>query len=387
MPQKQAKTFSNILDYITWRGDLTFEQSPMCEVDGLIFSMLSYVEYDGIVPSAVQMEREPQALLTVTKRYLKAKGKSATSSQGMLSVREMLRLLVAASKSKRFGLTRPLCYANKLCQEEEKQFSATAFLLTDESVFVSFRGTDDTLIGWKENFNMSFMYPIPAQKEAMLFLETVAKNTSGRIYLGGHSKGGNLAVYAAVKVSDAVKDRIVAVYSNDAPGFSAEFVESKAYRDMRKKIRTYLPQSSVVGMLLEHEEEYTVVKSRNNGLLQHDAFSWEVVANKFIYLDSISDGSRMIDKKMKQFLSEMTKEERERFVESIFEAIDSQTGAKTVSELTGEKLKLLGIWGALDETSRAQLKRVVTLIIGKKKQENKKQEKKQEIAVYEKRKK
>lgn len=387
MPQKQVKTFSNILDYITWRGDLTFQQSPMCEVDGLIFSMLSYIEYDGIVPTSIQKEREPQALLTVTKRYLKAKGKGSTSSQGLLAPHEMLRLLVLASKSKRFGLTRPLCYANKICQEEEKQFSATAFLLPDGETFVSFRGTDDTLIGWKENFNMSFMYPIPAQKEAMLFLENVAKNTTGRIYLGGHSKGGNLAVYAAIKATEPTKERIVSVYSNDAPGFASEFICSKAYRDMRKKIYTYLPQSSVVGMLLEHEEEYTVVKSKNNGLLQHDAFSWEVVGKKFIYLDSISDGSRMIDKKMKQFLAEMTKEEREKFVESLFDAIDSQTGAKTLSELTNERLKLFRVWGALDEASRNQLKRVVTLIVGKKKQENKKQDKKQEISIHEKRKK
>ena len=383
MPQKQVKTFSNILDYITWRGDLTFDQSPMCEVDGLVFSMLSYVEYDGIVPSVIQADRDPQALLTVAKRYLKSRGKGATSSQGMLAPHQMLRLLVLASKSKRFGLSRPLCYANRLSSDEEKQFSATAFLLSTGDIFVSFRGTDDTLIGWKENFNMSFMYPIPAQKEALIFLEEVAKKNPGRLYLGGHSKGGNLAVYAAVKASDTTKERRVAVYSNDSPGFSSEFIESRSYRDMRKRIHTYLPQSSVVGMLLEHEEEYTVIKSKNNGLLQHDAFSWEVVGNKFIYLDSISDGSRMIDRKTKQFLSEMTKEERERFVDSIFDAIASQTGAKTVSELTSEKLKLFRVWGALDEASKAQLKRIIPLIVGKKKQERKKQE----ISIHEKRKK
>ena len=151
---------------------------------------------------------------------------------------------------------------------------------------------------------------------------------------------------------------------------------------MRGRIHTYIPQSSVVGILLEHEEDYTVVKSGNSGLLQHDAFSWEVVANKFVYLDSISDGSRMIDKKMKEFLSEMTRAERERFVDSLFEAIDSQTGAKTLSELAGERLKLFRVWGALDDSSRAQLKRVFSLIVGRKKQEKKKRE----IIIHEKRK-
>lgn len=382
MAQKRERSFSNVHDYITWRGDLTFEQSPMCEVDGLVFSLLSYLDYDGIVPSTPSTQREAPALLTVTKRYLKSKGRGEASSHGIVISNDMIRMLVKASKSKRFGLTRPICYANRLCEDEEKQFSATAFSLPTGDVFISFRGTDDTLIGWKENFNMSFMYPIPAQKEALLFLERVATTARGRIYLGGHSKGGNLAVYAAVKSSPSVNERIVAVYSNDAPGFTSEFICSAAYRNMRGRIHTYIPQSSVVGMLLEHEEDYTVVKSGNSGLLQHDAFSWEVVASRFVYLDSISDGSRMIDKKMKEFLSEMTRAERERFVDSLFEAIDSQTGAKTLSELAGERLKLFRVWGALDDSSRAQLKRVFSLIVGRKKQEKKKRE----IIIHEKRK-
>ena len=382
MAQKRERSFSNVHDYITWRGDLTFEQSPMCEVDGLVFSLLSYLDYDGIVPTVPNTQREAPALLTVTKRYLKSKGKGEASSHGIVISNDMIRMLVKASKSKRFGLTRPICYVNRLCADEEKQFSATAFSLPTGDVFISFRGTDDTLIGWKENFNMSFMYPVPAQKEALLFLERVATTARGNIYLGGHSKGGNLAVYAAVKSSPSVNERIAAVYSNDAPGFTSEFICSASYRKMRGRIHTYIPQSSVVGILLEHEEDYTVVKSGNSGLLQHDAFSWEVVANKFVYLDSISDGSRMIDKKMKEFLSEMTRAERERFVDSLFEAIDSQTGAKTLSELAGERLKLFRVWGALDDSSRAQLKRVFSLIVGRKKQEKKKRE----IIIHEKRK-
>ena len=382
MAQKRERSFSNVHDYITWRGDLTFEQFPMCEVDGLVFSLLSYLDYDGIVPTVPNMQREAPALLTVTKRYLKSKGKGEASSHGLVISNDMIRLLVKASKSKRFGLTRPICYENRLCADEEKQFSATAFSLPTGDLFISFRGTDDTLIGWKENFNMSFMYPIPAQKEALIFLERVATSVKGRIYLGGHSKGGNLAVYAAVKSSPSVNERIVAVYSNDAPGFASEFIASPLYRNMRGRIHTYIPQSSVVGMLLEHEEDYTVVKSGNSGLLQHDAFSWEVVANKFVYLDSISDGSRMIDRKMKEFLSEMTRAERERFVDSLFEAIESQIGAKTLSELAGERLKLFRVWGALDDSSRAQLKRVFSLIVGRKKQEKKKRE----IIIHEKRK-
>ncbi|MBR0449995.1 MAG: DUF2974 domain-containing protein, partial [Clostridia bacterium] len=206
-------------------------------------------------------------------------------------------------------------------------------------------------------------------------LEYVASKTSGRIYLGGHSKGGNLAVYAGVKASPAVKERIERIYSNDAPGFDAEFICGSDYRDMQERIKTFLPQSSVVGMLLEHEESYTVIKSRSSGLLQHDGFSWEVLGSHFIYLDSISEGSRIIDKGMKKVLSELSKEERERFVDTLFDSVSEKTGAKTLTELNSEKMKLFKVWNALDEVSRAQFKRIAGILIVRKNQEKKKEKK------------
>ena len=373
-----------LFDYLDWRGDVSFADLGLNEVDNLIFSLISYVDFEGIVPR--DPSATPVTLLDAARGYLRLH-RGEVPYLGKILPPETITLMAKASKTKRFAGCKMTGYVNRVDEETQTQFSALTYIPNNGVSYLAFRGTDDTLVGWKENFNMSFMQPVPAQERAVEYVREMAPYLPAGFYLGGHSKGGNLATYAAVKASDATKERIVAVYSNDAPGFASEFICSKAYSDMRKKIHTYLPQSSVVGMLLEHEEEYTVVKSRNNGLLQHDAFSWEVVGNKFIYLDSISDGSRMIDKKMKKFLSDMTKEEREKFVESIFDAIHSMTGAKTVSELTGEKLKLFKVWGALDETARTQLKRVVSLIVGKKKQENKKQEKKQEIAIHEKRKK
>lgn len=367
MSEAQKGKFSNVFDYVSWRGDLSFEQSPICEVDGLIFSILSYVDYSDVVPTEIYGVRKPLALLTVTKRYLMAHSGGDVPAIGLMLSKQIVKLLVKASKTKRFGLTAPLCYVNKTSDSEQKQFSAIAFSLENGDVFIAFRGTDDTLVGWKENFNMSFTYPVPAQKEAAEFLEYVASKTQGRIYLGGHSKGGNLAVYAGVKATKLTKERIVRIYSNDAPGFDQAFIRGTDYKQMSDKISTFLPQSSVVGMLLEHEESYTVVKSKNVGLLQHDGFSWNVMGNKFIYLDSISENSRVIDKNMKKILSEMSVEERSRFVDSIFEAIQNKTGAKTLTELSSEKMKLFSVWSALDDTSKAQFRRIAGLLVGKKK--------------------
>lgn len=373
--QKQSRKFTNVFDYIDWRGDLSFESAPVCEVDGLIFSILSYVDYGGFVPSEIHGVRKPLALLTVTKRFLKSHSGSDVPAMGLILSKEIVKLLAKASKTKRFGLLSPICYVNRICDEEEKQFSAIAFSFENGDVFIAYRGTDDTLVGWKENFNMSFIYPVPAQKEAVRFLEYVASKTSGRIYLGGHSKGGNLAVYAGVKASPAVKERIERIYSNDAPGFDAEFICGSDYRDMQERIKTFLPQSSVVGMLLEHEESYTVIKSRSSGLLQHDGFSWEVLGSRFIYLDSISEGSRIIDKGMKKVLSELSKEERERFVDTLFDSVSEKTGAKTLTELNSEKMKLFKVWNTLDEVSRAQFKRIAGILIVRKNQEKKKEKK------------
>ena len=377
MPDKQTKQtanskFCNVFDYLNWRGDLSFDQVGVCEVDGLIFSILSYVDYSEVVSSEIHGIRRPPALLTITKRYLSAHSGGDVPELGLMLSKEIVKLLVKASKTKRFGLLRPICFVNKICDQTEMQFSAIAFSFENGDTFVAFRGTDDTLVGWKENFNMSFIYPVPAQKEAVAFLDYVASKTQGRIYLGGHSKGGNLAVYAGVKASPKTRERIERIYSNDAPGFDAAFIGGKDYKDMKERISTFLPQSSVVGMLLEHEEGYTVIKSRNSGLLQHNGFSWEVMGGKFIYLDSISENSKVLDKKMKSFLAGMTKEERENFVDSLFDALSTNTGAKTLTELSAEKLKLFKVWGTLDDTSKAQFRKIASIIMGKKRQEKKK---------------
>ena len=377
MPDKQTKQtvnskFCNVFDYLNWRGDLSFDQVGVCEVDGLIFSILSYVDYSEVVSSEIHGIRRPPALLTITKRYLSAHSGGDVPELGLMLSKEIVKLLVKASKTKRFGLLRPICFVNKICDQTEMQFSAIAFSFENGDTFVAFRGTDDTLVGWKENFNMSFIYPVPAQKEAVAFLDYVASKTQGRIYLGGHSKGGNLAVYAGVKASLKTRERIERIYSNDAPGFDAAFISGKDYKDMKERISTFLPQSSVVGMLLEHEEGYTVIKSRNSGLLQHNGFSWEVMGGKFIYLDSISENSKVLDKKMKSFLAGMTKEERENFVDSLFDALSTNTGAKTLTELSAEKLKLFKVWGTLDDTSKAQFRKIASIIMGKKRQEKKK---------------
>ncbi len=366
MSEKGQMQSSSLFDYLNWRGDLLFESVPFCEVDSLILSLLAYIDFTGFVDDQTRHEKKPPVFLTVTKDFLRAQN-GAIPNMGLIIPKETVTLLARSAKTARFGLIRPFAYVNKICDETQKQFCAISFLLGNGDVFVSYRGTDDTLVGWKENFNMSFMHPVPAQREAVEYLEAVAASTRGKIYLGGHSKGGNLAVYAAVKAKESTRERIAAVYNNDGPGFDREFIYADEYRAVRERINTFVPQSSVVGMLLEHEESYTVVKSRLTGVLQHNGFSWEVMGGSFIKLDAISEESKLIDRSMKSWLSEMSYEERATVVDSIYDAIAS-TNAKTLTDLSQDKIKIVRAWSSMDNEARNHVRRCINIVFGKKKQ-------------------
>ena len=364
MPDKNSDRAGGLFDYLNWRGDISFELLAPCEVDNLIFSIISYVDFSGAVEEELNPEKKPPVLLNATKSFLRGQS-GILQDLGLMIPRQTVTLLVRASKTARFGLCRPFCYVNRICDEEQKQFSAISFMLPSGDTFVTFRGTDDTIIGWKENFNMTFMHPVPAQTEALLYLEDIARATTGKLYVGGHSKGGNLAVYASVKASEATRERIAAVYNNDGPGFDREFIESEDYIEMSQRIHTLVPQSSVVGMLLEHEERYTVVKSTSTGLMQHNGLTWAVMGGKFIHLDAIDDSSKLLDSSLKEWLAGLEKSEREDFVDKLYEAATS-TNAKTLSELSTDKRKLIKAWNAIDNDARSQLLKCINLVLGKK---------------------
>ena len=362
--KKKILPEATLYDYLDWRGDLSFAAVPLTEVDNLIFSLIAYIDFSEVVSEERKKDQKPDVLLEVTKGYLK-KHPGIYKSPGVMIPKDIITLLARASKTQRFGAVRPFCYIQKTSDKEQLQFSAISFLLPGGDVFVAFRGTDDSLVGWKENFNMSFMHPVPAQREALAYLEMVAALTKGKIFVGGHSKGGNLAVYSAAKSSEAVKSRIADIYNNDGPGFDKAFITGKDYISVRERIHTLVPQSSVVGMLLEHEEQFTVVKSVKEGLLQHNGFTWALMGSSFIHLDDVDTKSRRIDAKLKDWLSRLSIGQREKFIDAIYQAL-SATSAKTLSELNADKLKLVKAWNAMDEETRIQLKRCLILIIGRK---------------------
>lgn len=323
-----------LFDYIAWRGDLSFEADPVNEVDSLIFSLISYIDLDGIVSS--RHAADPVSLQAAANSFFAKHTDWRKVSIGLIIPKEIVRLFRVLRDCRRFRSVRLKAYTNLINVEKEMQFSAVTFCLpTGESV-VAYRGTDDTIVGWKENFNMSFMDSVPSQRAAAHYLDLAATYSNGPLYVTGHSKGGNLAVYAATYCKDVVKSRVVRVWSNDGPGFANGLPESAAYRDMKPRIRTLLPQSSVVGVLLEHDKGYTVVKSRQAGVLQHNGLTWEVEGNSFVHLDRVSGEGARNDKNLGEWIRGMTPEQREQFSEAIYRIL-SADNALTLTQLASPK--------------------------------------------------
>lgn len=302
---------ADLLDYLKWRGDLTFLQDAPNEVDALIFSALSYLNMEGIVSPSPS---DPVSLSDAAQEFF-----ALPDHMQRIRVKADLGLLSAAAESRRFGNTRLMFYRELL--EEDTQFAAVTFCLEDGSAFLAFRGTDYSLVGWKEDFNMAFQPVIPAQALAVQYTLDFCKAHIMPIRLGGHSKGGNLAVFAASKSDPLLQQRILAVYNMDGPGFGEFLLNDPGYRAIVPRIRTYVPQSSVVGMLLEHEEPYQIVKSKQIGILQHETYSWEIMGKCFILKEEITEGSRFLNKAIKAWLESMTPAERNEVVDRLFDLL------------------------------------------------------------------
>ncbi len=335
---------ANLYDYLVWRGDLDFAQAPLNPVDNLILAWLSYADFTGIVPEmgnpdSITVAEAADRFFDTHERL--GKVDLVTSINPMLTSTQLLEKLAA---TRRFGPLRLTHFASELDYEQEKQFAALTVLIGEGLAYVSYRGTDHSIVGWKEDFCMSFMPSVPAQHEALEYLERVACSqgvAERRLYVGGHSKGGNLAMYAATTCGCAVQDRIVAVYNNDGPGFGKELVASEAYRRVLDRIETITPRSSIVGLLLEHEERYTIVKSAQISLFQHNALNWEVLGTQFVAAPAVDRSSALLDLTLKEWLRTLDEEHLREFVDTLF-AVLEETGARTLEELTEKKLKLAG---------------------------------------------
>lgn len=350
MAEKEKTVFQNLIDYVDWRGDLSFEASGFNCVDALVFCQLSYLHFDSIVPPGFD---DFISLKDTAQKFKDSSDFDKRKDLGMMINPKTSELLFKCAESVRFGGVLLCGFIDNYSKSREEQFAAVTFCFDEgkcgllgkiKKAFVAFRGTDDTLIGWKEDFNLAFMESVPAQNDAAIYLKTLINSKSFHkyeFYAGGHSKGGNLAIYAGAKQDEKTKEKIINIFNFDGPGFSEKDLASADFCSVKQKIISVFPQMSLIGMLFHHYEGCKVVESSEKLVMQHDPFSWNVRGHNFVEKDALENGSEIFFKSFNKWFEKLEKSQRENFVETVFGLVES-TEATTNTELSRNFLKNAG---------------------------------------------
>lgn len=307
-----------LLDYLKEYGDYTLAEKPFCEVDSLILSQFSYLKFDGMLSEEAAQGAESRV---VSLEQIRRHEQYDSLYGDERYRRDNTALFLGMYDSRRFHNTKIMNYVNRIDLDTEMQFAAVTIVLPDDMVYVAFRGTDETIVGWKEDLNLAFSEPVPGQRMSVEYLNRAAETFRGAFHVGGHSKGGNLAVYASMNCREAVRGRIVTIHDHDGPGFRPEVKAQGAYDEIAERICKTVPRSSLVGMLLYSEGEYEVVESRTIGLAQHNPYTWLVRDDGFLIADDIRSGRKFMDKALNQWILSLSQEEMHTFVDTLYQVL------------------------------------------------------------------
>lgn len=352
---------ANLFDYLKWRGDIDTSQSPFNEVDALILSEISYIDFSGYIKDGREITLKDLA------RDFFADSKRVIKPLGLILPDAILIIFKAAARTRRFSKMKLFAFSSEIDNSLEKQFSACAFDTADRQIFIAYRGTDDSIIGWKENFRMSYSDTIPAQLDALAFLNKIAlSRPSVPIRIGGHSKGGNLAMFSSLNAKKEIRERIRSIYCFDGPGFSSSITENESYAALRERIYTFIPENSVVGLLLSYDTRLVTVRSGGKGLYQHDAFNWKINVDRFDILPENSKTNLRNAKVIEKWLSAHDRSTRKEFCETLFDILES-SGAKTLTDLSvdgfAKAREMLSTVNRLDKEKKRILSDVLALLI------------------------
>ena len=348
-----------IFDYLDQVAYDSIYETPFNELDMLMLTEITYLPFDQIVSNQIAPD--------CTCRLFEAAEK-LPQDLSMLVTKNRLKLLEKVASSTRFKNIKLMGYVNDIDPDVQKQFAAMIFKIKPNSYVLTFRGTDDSIIGWKEDFHMTYMDQVPAQKTAVNYLRKAMDTLPGQFILTGHSKGGNLASYAASQIEPEYQERIQSIYSYDAPGLNHSVITSQGYQTISDKIKRYIPQGSIVGMMLETPKQAQIVKSTAiGGLAQHDTFTWQISDQTFVLLDNLNPDSLQVDKTLKNWVDSVSDEELKDFFDLFFGLI-LDAGISSINDLT--KLenfnKILAVFenaNALTDEERDMLSRLAKLLV------------------------
>ena len=345
-----------IIDYVKEYGDRTWEEFSMNDVDSLVLCQLAYLKFDGLVPGI----RENKASVTLKDISIHADYEKLYADERY--EKSNRALFESVLHSRRYANLRLNCYINIIEKEWETQFSAVTFLLEDGSLYIAYRGTDETIIGWKEDFNMAFLDQVPGQAYSVKYLNMVTGKLRNPLYLGGHSKGGNLAVYAAMKCLPTVKKRIRKIYSMDGPGFRPEVLVGCKYEEIADRVVKIMPHSSVVGMLFEKDIHYKTIESKTFGLAQHNPFTWVVKDGQFVDAGDIYESRRFMDEAINEWILSLDEKQLRTFVDTFYQVISASQAEDLITFASNWRKSLTGIRGALKEVDDKTMEMLKAII-------------------------
>lgn len=348
-------SFNNLNDYINWRGDISLNNG-INEIDALIFATISYAEFDNILQLNTSMKLKD--IVPQLKDIFESDDPYAKFSK------EVIEMLKNMANSERFSNISIENYQNIIDENKELQFSAISISFDNNKV-IAFRGTDDKMVSWKEDLNMSITCPVPAQELAERYLNNLNFSSVENIYIVGHSKGGNLAVYSAIKASSDISLKIKRVYNFDGPGFDKSIIDSSEYKTIEDRIINYFPYNSCIGVLMNRGAKDIVVDCRSTHINQHDPLNWNLMGSKFVYCEQLSEPSLAFERDMREFLNSLSIQERKDMTEALFECI-AQADIEELGDLVGNPaavIKLISNLYTQDENLKENVNNAFRIIL------------------------
>ena len=354
----------NMLDYIKEFGHVSFEERAFSEIDALVLTELEYLPLEKVVPS----DENGENFVTVKEiaEYMQEHKQELFDENPMMITEERHEVSQVIVDAPRFQSLKFFGVVSVWDKDTTKQFAAVTVEVEPSVRLVVFRGTDETLIGWKEDFLMTYSPLVAAQTDAKEYLAKQASLWGGDLMISGHSKGGNLAIYAAATQEEDVQLRIVDIFCFDSPGLYRSVLETKGYQNIVPLAMRYIPQDSLVGLMLESEVPYVIVKSNATGAMQHSAMTWEIEDGQFIKMEKLTKNSQLNDQTFKKWTESVSDEELELFWNVFFELLFS-VGIDTVNDLYGQFMhyvqEFLKAAGDMDEEKRELLTRIALLLV------------------------
>ena len=346
---------ANINDYLIWRGDLLINnETPFNEIDSMILARFSYLRFDKIKMQEIE-----------TIGSISEKMKALDNEEFLYDGDK--ELITKLGESNRFKNMEVTDYIQKFDKQVEKQFGAITIHISEKEMYISFIGTNSTITGWKEDFNMAFMDNVPCQIEGKNYVENVAnKYLNKKLRIGGHSKGGNVAIYSAIAAPKMIQDRIIKGYNYDGPGFNKKMVEKYKNSEVLSRLETYMPQDSIIGRILDHQEKSEIALSIEKGIYQHDIYSWQVLRDDLIKSEKTTDSSDAMGNTLKEWLETTSPEQRKIFFDEIFELFYSTEANKFADiqkSLSKNIVKIFKAYGEISEEDKKTITEMLKLFV------------------------